>query len=49
MVRVLGFALAEVPLMIGSATVLALLLDAASARGVPFFRSSYFLPTASRA
>ncbi len=34
MVRVLGFAFAEVPLMIGSAMLLALLLDAASARGV---------------
>jgi multiple sugar transport system permease protein len=44
MVRVLLFAVAEVPLMIGSATVLALLLDSASARAVPLFRSSYFLP-----
>jgi len=44
MTRVLLFALAEVPLMIGSATVLALLLDAASARAVPLFRSSFFLP-----
>ena len=42
--RVFLFALAEVPLMIGSATVLALLLDAASARAVPLLRSSYFLP-----
>ncbi len=43
-VRVLGFALIQVPLMIGLATTMALLLDAASARGVRFFRSSYFLP-----
>jgi multiple sugar transport system permease protein len=42
--RVLGFAVAEVPLMIGSATILALLLDAASARAVPLFRSFFFLP-----
>jgi multiple sugar transport system permease protein len=42
--RVLSFAVAEVPLMIGSATILALLLDAASARAVPLFRSAYFLP-----
>lgn len=42
--RVLLFALVQVPLMIVLATVLALLLDAASARGVRFFRSSYFLP-----
>jgi len=44
MVRVFGFALVEVPLMIGTATLLALLLDAASARWVPLFRSSFFLP-----
>jgi multiple sugar transport system permease protein len=43
-IRVLGFAAAGVPLMIGLATALALLLDAASARLVPLFRSSYFLP-----
>jgi multiple sugar transport system permease protein len=42
--RVLLFAGVEVPLMIGLATLLALLLDSASARGVPFFRTSYFLP-----
>lgn len=43
-VRVLGFAAIAVPLMIVLATLLALLLDAASARAVPLFRSSYFLP-----
>lgn len=42
--RVLLFALVQVPVMIVLATALALLLDAASARGVRFFRSSYFLP-----
>jgi multiple sugar transport system permease protein len=42
--RVLLFAAVEVPLMIGLATVLALLLDSASTRGVRFFRTSFFLP-----
>jgi multiple sugar transport system permease protein len=42
--RVLLFAVVQVPVMIGLATVLALLLDAASARGVPFFRGAFFLP-----
>ncbi|ROT27172.1 carbohydrate ABC transporter permease [Micromonospora sp. HM5-17] len=42
--RVLLYAVVQVPLMIGLATILALLLDAAAARGVPFFRSAYFLP-----
>jgi len=42
--RVLLFAGVEVPLMIGLATLLALLLDSASARGVRFFRTSFFLP-----
>ena len=42
--RVLLFAAVQVPVMIGLATLLALLLDAASARAVPFFRSAYFLP-----
>jgi len=42
--RVLLFAAVEVPLMIGLATFLALLLDSASARGVRFYRTSYFLP-----
>ncbi len=43
-VRVLLFAVVQVPVMIGLATLLALLLEAASARGVPFFRGAYFLP-----
>jgi multiple sugar transport system permease protein len=42
--RVLLFAAVQVPVMIALATLLALLLDAASARGVPFFRSAFFLP-----
>jgi multiple sugar transport system permease protein len=42
--RVLLFAAVQVPVMIALATVLALLLDAAAARGVRFFRSAYFLP-----
>jgi multiple sugar transport system permease protein len=42
--RVALFGLVQVPVMIGLATVLALLLDSASARAVRFFRSSYFLP-----
>lgn len=42
--RVLMFAVVEVPVMVALATVLALLLDAASARGVPFFRAAFFLP-----
>ena len=42
--RVLVFALIQVPLMIVLATALALLLDAASAMGVRFFRTAYFLP-----
>ena len=42
--RVLLFAVVQVPMMILLATALALLLDAASAWGVPFFRSVYFLP-----
>lgn len=42
--RVLLFAVIQVPLMIVLATVLALLLDAASARWVTFFRSAFFLP-----
>jgi multiple sugar transport system permease protein len=44
LVRVLAFALVQVPMMMIMATALALLLDAASARGVPIFRSAYFLP-----
>jgi multiple sugar transport system permease protein len=42
--RVLTFAVVQVPLMIALATALALLLDSASARGVPLFRGAYFLP-----
>ena len=42
--RVLLFAVVQVPVMILLATTLALLLDAASAWGVTFFRSAYFLP-----
>lgn len=42
--RVLLFAVVQVPVMIVLATALALMLDAASARGVRFFRSVYFLP-----
>ncbi|GAB3274249.1 carbohydrate ABC transporter permease [Kineosporia babensis] len=42
--RVVLFALVQVPVMIVLATTLALMLDAASARGVKFFRSVYFLP-----
>lgn len=42
--RVLLFAAVQVPVMIGLATLLALLLDSASARGVPFFRGAFFLP-----
>ncbi|MEZ0491457.1 carbohydrate ABC transporter permease [Kineococcus sp. TBRC 1896] len=42
--RVLLFAVVQVPVMIVLATALALMLDAASARGVRFFRSAYFLP-----
>jgi multiple sugar transport system permease protein len=42
--RVLLFGAVQVPLMIGLATVLALLLDSASARAVGIFRSAYFLP-----
>lgn len=42
--RILLYAVVQVPVMIVLATVLALLLDAASARGVGFFRAAYFLP-----
>ncbi|HZE39079.1 MAG TPA: sugar ABC transporter permease [Stackebrandtia sp.] len=44
LVRILIFAVIQVPVMVILAVALALLLDAASARGVPFFRSAYFLP-----
>lgn len=42
--RVLLYAVVQVPVMILLATALALMLDAASAWGVRFFRSAYFLP-----
>ncbi|HYJ69247.1 MAG TPA: sugar ABC transporter permease [Nocardioidaceae bacterium] len=42
--RVVVFAAIQVPVMIVFALVLALLLETASARGVPFFRTAYFLP-----
>jgi multiple sugar transport system permease protein len=42
--RVLLFGVVQVPVMITLATVLALLLEAASARGVVFFRTAFFLP-----
>jgi multiple sugar transport system permease protein len=42
--RVLLFGVVQVPLMIALATALALLLESASARWVPFFRSAFFLP-----
>ncbi|GGO80024.1 carbohydrate ABC transporter permease [Wenjunlia tyrosinilytica] len=42
--RVLLFGAVQVPVMIVGATVLALLLESASARWVPFFRTAYFLP-----
>lgn len=41
---VLIFALIQVPVMVLLALSLALLLEAASARGVRFFRTAYFLP-----
>ncbi|MEU5013781.1 sugar ABC transporter permease [Streptomyces sp. NPDC021749] len=42
--RVLLFAAVQIPLMIALATALALLLESASARGIAFFRSAFFLP-----
>lgn len=42
--RVLLFGAVQIPLMIVLATVLALLLESASARGITFFRSAFFLP-----
>jgi multiple sugar transport system permease protein len=44
LVRMLVFVAVQVPAMIILALVLALLLETASARGVPFFRVAYFLP-----
>ncbi|MFI0709503.1 carbohydrate ABC transporter permease [Streptomyces inhibens] len=42
--RVLLFGAVQIPLMIVLATTLALLLESASARGITFFRSAFFLP-----
>lgn len=42
--RVLLFGVVQVPVMLALATGLALLLDSASARGIGFFRTAYFLP-----
>lgn len=42
--RVLLFGVVQVPVMLLLATALALLLEAASARGVVFFRTAFFLP-----
>ncbi|MFC0597300.1 carbohydrate ABC transporter permease [Streptomyces palmae] len=42
--RVLLFGAVQIPVMIAFATGLALLLDAASARWVGFFRTAFFLP-----
>ncbi|GAA3468177.1 carbohydrate ABC transporter permease [Nonomuraea roseola] len=44
--RLLLFGLVQVPIMLGLALVLALLLDSASARFKRFFRLTYFLPYA---
>ncbi|MGH8794488.1 MAG: carbohydrate ABC transporter permease [Stackebrandtia sp.] len=44
LLRMLAFAAIQVPLMVLLALTLALLLESASARGVPFFRTSFFLP-----
>ncbi|SDN67617.1 carbohydrate ABC transporter permease [Allokutzneria albata] len=42
--RILFFGVVQVPVMIAGATLLALLLDSASARWKGFFRATYFLP-----
>ncbi|MFG2496359.1 carbohydrate ABC transporter permease [Streptomyces caniferus] len=42
--RVLLFGAVQIPLMIVLATALALLLESASARGIAFFRTAFFLP-----
>jgi multiple sugar transport system permease protein len=44
--RILAFGLVQVPVMVGIAVGLALLLDSAAARGVRIFRLIYFLPYA---
>jgi multiple sugar transport system permease protein len=44
--RILLFGIVQVPIMLGVATLLALLLDSLAARSVAFFRIAYFLPYA---
>lgn len=44
--RILLFGVVQVPVMLGLATVLALLLDSLAARSVAFFRIAFFLPYA---
>lgn len=44
--RILLFGVVQVPVMLGLATVLALLLDSLAARNVAFFRIAFFLPYA---
>lgn len=44
--RVLGFGLVQVPVMLGLALVLALLLDSGLVKGRPFFRLAFFVPYA---
>jgi multiple sugar transport system permease protein len=46
LIRVFVFGLVQVPVMIGAAVILALLLDSGRARFVRFFRLAYFLPYA---
>jgi multiple sugar transport system permease protein len=46
LLRVFLFGLVQVPVMLGTALVLALLLDSGRARFVRFFRLAYFLPYA---
>ncbi len=44
--RILLFGVVQVPIMLGLATLLALLLDSLAARSVGFFRIAFFLPYA---
>src|SRR5690606_6970503 len=44
--RVLGYAAFQIPIMIGGALALALLIDSLAARYVTFYRLAYFLPYA---
>jgi multiple sugar transport system permease protein len=46
LVRVVAFGLVQVPVMLGTALVLALLIDSGRARFARFFRLAYFLPYA---